>query len=177
MNINNSVNFGKALVISAFPGMGKSYISRHSEGQKILDSDSSQFSWLLDENGNKIMDSAGNPIREPNFPNNYMKHIKDNIDTADIIFVSSHENVRKALNDCGIEHCIVYPEEGMKDEMIKRYVARGNDNKFVEMMKKNWHLFLDGIKKDKCPNKIEITHGQYLSDVMPEIKRKMDMNV
>ncbi len=177
MNINRCVSFGKAIVVSAFPGMGKSYIAKHSDGKKVLDSDSSQFSWLLDSNGNKILDDNGKPIREPNFPNNYMQHIKDNIDSADIIFVSSHENVRQALNDENIDHCIVYPREDMKEEMIHRYITRGNDKNFVEKIKENWDKFLEGIKNDKCPNKIEIQPGQYLSDVMPEIKQKMDLSV
>jgi hypothetical protein len=41
--------------------------------------------------------------RNPDFPNNYIKHIQDNIDKVDYIFVSSHEVVRKALNEVGID--------------------------------------------------------------------------
>ena len=40
-------------IISAFPGTGKSvYHQKHKE--TTLDSDSSNFSWIIDENGNKV---------------------------------------------------------------------------------------------------------------------------
>ena len=66
-----------ALVISAFPGCGKStYYNMYKDTQKILDSDSSEFSWIKDENGNNTKE------RNPEFPMNYINHIKDNLHTA-----------------------------------------------------------------------------------------------
>jgi len=54
-------------IISAFPGTGKSYYhNKHKE--TTLDSDSSNFS-LVVENGEKK--------RNPDFPENYIKHIKE----------------------------------------------------------------------------------------------------
>lgn len=175
--INNSISFGKAMVISAFPGVGKSYIAQNSNGGKVLDSDSSQFSWLRDKQGHKLLDEQGKPIRDPEFLDKYMSHIKDNIDEADIIFVSSHDNVRQALNDEGIPHCIVFPSDNMKDEMLNRYALRGNDAGFINMMKANWANFIEGMKKDPCPNKVVLKQGQYLSDVMPEIKQSLDLYI
>ena len=146
-------------------------------GGVILASDSSQFSWLRDKEGNKILDENGKPVRDPQFLDKYMKHIKDNIDDADVIFVSSHDNVRQALNDANIDHCLVYPDDSMRDEMIDRYEKRGNDTGFIEMMKANWNKFIDGMKQDPCPNKVVLKPGQYLDDVMPEIKQKLDVCV
>lgn len=175
--INNSISFGKAMVISAFPGVGKSYIAQNSNGKKVLDSDSSQFSWLRDKEGHKILDKQGKPIRDPKFLDKYMDHIKSNIDEADIIFVSSHDNVRQALNDEGINHCIVFPSDSMKDEMLNRYSLRGNDTSFINMMKENWSKFIEGMKKDTCPHKIVLQPGEYLSDVMPKIKQSLNLYI
>ncbi len=177
-NITRStMPFGSAMVISAFPGVGKSYIAQSSGGGGILDSDSSQFSWLRDKYGNKILGEDNKPIRDPQFLEKYIKHIKDNIDEADIIFVSSHDNVRKALNDNGIKHCIVFPDDSMRDEMLTRYKKRGNDTGFIEMMKANWNSFINGMKQDPCPNKVVLKSGQYLSDVMPEVKQKLKLYI
>ena len=89
-----------AIVICAFPGCGKSvYYSLnsiyegHKNGKKILDSDSSLFSWIYDNDGNKTSK------RNPEFPGNYIQHIKNNLNSQDIIFVSSHILVRKALRE------------------------------------------------------------------------------
>ena len=90
-------------IISAFPGTGKSvYHQKHKE--TTLDSDSSNFSWIIDENGNKV--------RNTEFPKNYIEHIKENIGKYEFIFVSSHKDVREALlNEC-IFFYLVY--SGMK---------------------------------------------------------------
>lgn len=82
-----------AIVISGFPGIGKSYMYNNMKDLKILDSDSSKFSWVKDEEGKNTKE------RNPDFPNNYIKHIKDNMDSSDIILVSSHKVVRDALKD------------------------------------------------------------------------------
>src|SRR5574344_1219437 len=88
---------GKAAVLSVYPATGKSFFTRKYEFNniKILDSDSSKYIWLYDDNNKKTTE------RNPEFPTNYIQHIKDNLDTADIIFVSSHKSVRDALVEAG----------------------------------------------------------------------------
>lgn len=114
-------------VISAFPASGKSYLfNEHKDSNLVvLDSDSSLFSWI--EKG----------IRHPDFPNNYINHIKGNIGKADIIFVSSHDVVRSALNKHQIDYTLIYPQESLKDEYLKRYKDRGNDEGFISMINSN----------------------------------------
>ena len=90
-------------IYSIFPACGKTWLYEHQEdyGLKILDSDSSEFSWI------RCYDAYGRPttkLRNPDFPNNYIKHIKENIGKYDCIFVSSHKSVREALNAEGIDY-------------------------------------------------------------------------
>jgi spore cortex formation protein SpoVR/YcgB (stage V sporulation) len=54
----------KTLVISAFPGCGKSHFFRNNKDKEVLDSDSSKF------------DKA-------HFPKNYIEHIKSNLGKVD----------------------------------------------------------------------------------------------
>jgi len=54
-------------IISAFPGTGKSFY-HNTHKDTTLDSDSSNFSWLADDK----------TLRNPEFPYNYIKHIKEN---------------------------------------------------------------------------------------------------
>ncbi len=65
----------------------------------------------------------------------------------------------------------------MRDEMLTRYKKRGNDTGFIEMMKANWNSFINGMKQDPCPNKVVLKSGQYLSDVMPEVKQKLKLYI
>jgi len=135
------------LVVSAFPGCGKSHLFRNKGDKKILDSDSSTFD-------------------KSQFPENYIKHIKSNIGDVDIILVSSHKEVRDALVDKGIKFTLVYPNMDIKDEYIQRYIDRGNDGKFVELLKQNWENWVEELNQQSGCEKIKLDSGQYLSDVI-----------
>jgi hypothetical protein len=130
-------------VISAFPACGKSYCFRnHQDEFSMLDSDSSEFSWLKDERDNNTK------VRNPEFPSNYIQHIKENIGKVDMIFVSSHEVVRKALYDNGINVIIIYPNKDLKEEWIRRFKERGNDEGFINFLSNNWDNFIDDIERE-----------------------------
>lgn len=130
-------------VISAFPGCGKTYCyENYQDKYSILDSDSSEFSWMKDESG------ANTKERNPDFHSNYIRHIKDNIGKVDIIFVSSHEAVRKALHDSKIQTVIIYPHKSLKKEWIRRFTCRGNNSQFIEFISNNWDGFIDSIENE-----------------------------
>lgn len=151
----------RAKIISAFPGCGKSYFTnKYASSMVVLDSDSSEYSWVKDVNGNNTKE------RNPDFPNNYMRHIKENMDKADIIFVSSHDVVRKALADNNIEYTSIYPayEEGVKEDFLERYRKRGSTEAFIDFMDNNWYKFVYEMQKDKSPKiKIELVAGAYIT--------------
>jgi len=144
------------LVISGFPGIGKSHFFRKNEkeGKSVLDSDSSLFSWI--EKG----------VRHPDFPNNYIKHIKENLGKSDIILVSSHKNVRDDLVENNIPFTLVYPSRSIKEEYLQRYIDRGSDNPFIKLLDNNWDNFLDEMEQQKGCEKIELEEGKYLSDYL-----------
>lgn len=152
------------LIISAFPGCGKSTYYREnsiyavdgndttvSNRGKILDSDSSLFSWLYDDAGNKIG-------RNPDFPQNYIQHIKDCIGKEDIVFISSHDVVRKALEAERIPYVLVYPQEFLLDDFMKRFKDRGNDEAFIKFQEDNWYKFIYQMRNEKYPIKIELDY-------------------
>lgn len=144
-------------VISGFPAVGKSYLYNNNKGLKVLDSDSRKFSW----------ESEG--VRHPDFPNNYIRHIKRNLGVVDVIFVSSHKVVREALENNGIDYTIVYPNISLKGEYISRYINRGNDDNFIEFLNDNWEEFITDIENERFPVKVELQEGQYMKDVLEHI--------
>lgn len=165
------------IVISGFPGIGKSYITKNKMGidLSMADSDSSLYSWIY-EDGKKT------ETRNPEFPKNYIDHILELIkDGVDIIFVSSHKNVREAMTEAGIEYITVYPDKSLKYEYIERFKARGNDNEFIKFINDNWDRFIDDIEEsEEYP--IKLNSGTYLSSLVLHLtniinKVKMDEKV
>ena len=146
-----------AKIICGFPGVGKSWLfnTQADLGLKVLDSDSSKFSWI----------SPGE--RNPEFPANYIEHIKSNLEFSDIIMVSTHKDVLNGLADAGIDAVLVYPERGLKEEYLQRYRDRGSNDSFVELISNNWDNFVGGLESDdRFSNHIVLTSGQYMRDAI-----------
>lgn len=135
------------MIISAFPGCGKSHYFRNNENKTVLDSDSSTFD-------------------KSDFPRNYIEHIKSNIGKADVIMVSSHKEVREALVENDIFFTLVYPEPSIKEEYIQRYIDRGSPESFVNLLTNNWNNWISELEEQKSCDKITLKEGQYLSDVI-----------
>lgn len=140
-------------VVSAFPGCGKSTLAKNEP--RISDSDSSQFD-------------------KSQFPENYIEHIKKRLAERLCTFVSSHDTVRKAMFDAGIDYVLVYPAMECKDEYIKRYIDRAgtgglmnaDETPFANLMAKNWEDWITQCQKQDGCLHIELQPGQFLADVI-----------
>lgn len=124
------------VVISAFPGTGKSFIFKNQErlsldGKVVFDSDSSTFD-------------------KQHFPANYIAHIKSLL--ADnphcLIMVSSHAAVRQAMREAGIDYILVYPDVVLKPAYLDRYNERGSPRAFCNMMDEKWEDFIESCMRD-----------------------------
>lgn len=145
-------------IISAFPACGKTYVFKNFKDKVILDSDSSKFSWVI---------VANNKVRHPDFPENYINHIKENIGKVDYILVSSHEEVRRALEKAGIDFYLVYPDKSLKEEWIGRCFLRGSGEGFCQLIADNWDNWIDGLEEDSKKHKsIKLINGEHLSNVI-----------
>ena len=150
----------KTIIISGFPGVGKSHLCKEMcefPYLKIYDSDSSNFSWL--EPG----------VRNPDFPNNYIKHIKSLIGVADYILVSSHEVVRKRLAEENIRYVLVFPGHDLYDEYMSRYRMRNSSEAFIDHISKNFHSFVNQCENDIFAIRYELGAGCFLSDTIRDM--------
>lgn len=149
-------NMKKTKLVLGFPGVGKSMYYMKKKGKiDVLDSDSSTFS-------------------KDGFPSNYIEHILENIGTHDIIFISTHEVVRKALKSIDIfsnENVegvyLVYPDLSLKDEYIKRYKERGNNKQFIEVLDKMFDNWVEELNNESNKFiKIKLNDSNYyISDL------------
>lgn len=169
------------MIISAFPACGKTYAfekMKDIKGLKVLDSDSSKFSWVEQpiDAGWISEDLADTKypikVRNPKFPANYIRHIKDNMESYQYIFVSSHKAVRDAMNDNNIPYVLIYPDRSLLDTWVGRCYVRGNDKKFVDTLIENWDKWITECEEENgCSEKIKLQYNQYLLDVIEERSR------
>ena len=153
------------LVVSAFPACGKTVAyNKYKDSKTILDSDSSEFSWIKDEFGNNTKE------RNLDFPNNYIQHIKDNLGKTDIIFVSSHLNVRQSMKDNDINYITIYPSKECRLEWVGRMYLRGNDAKFISFINDNWDNFMFDIKNEPHGTQLWfLEHNKCIEDCLESI--------
>lgn len=132
-------------IVSAFPGCGKSYLSK--KHPHISDSDSSHFDKRY-------------------FPGNYLDHIQAIYDRGACSFVSSHALVREGLVKHGLPFVLVYPALYCKEEYLERYRLRGSPQAFIDLLDKNWETWISECEAQAECIHIRLTKGQYLSDVI-----------
>ena len=138
-------NKAETLIISGFPGIGKSFLTKEF-GNSVSDSDSSKFD-------------------KKDFPKNYIKHIKDLIGKKKIILVSSHKEVLDELEKLDSNFIIISPERELKEEYIQRYKDRGSSEEFVKLLTEKWNNFIDDVEKPrKNAWKIKLKKGEFLKD-------------
>lgn len=185
----------KAVVISAYPCCGKSYCYEKLKKQYVmLDSDSSQFSWItrkpteeeVKEYAEHLKEKRepliGNDFliekyrnseiraRNPEFPANYIKHIQEYMNEVDIIFVSSHLEVRKALQEAEIEYVTVYPDPDLLEEWVGRMYLRKSPEAFIKFQIEKWEEFTKGVDNEPHGKYVHrLKPRQYLSDVIDDI--------
>ena len=148
----------KTIVVSAFPGKGKSYMTKSSV-LNITDSDSSKFSWIY-KNGIKTDE------RNPNFIPDYIDHIKSCIKSGeyDVIFVSSHEDVRRALAAAKIPYFLIYGYQSDKEDYLELYRERGNTEKFIENISSNYKKYVESMDKETFPIKIKLHAREFIDE-------------
>lgn len=151
-------NNNKGLVISGFPGVGKSTaaVEWRNKGYKVIDLDSSTFSKGSTTLGNQAFD----------WVTEYVNSIYQHQLEYDFIFVSSHDNVRTQMGNKGIDFYLVFPRKDQKNYYITRYKSRGSSEPFINMLNTKFNMFVDGCLNDKYGKQVILRNGLYLSDIL-----------
>ena len=88
----------------------------------------------------------------------------------DYIFVSTHENVREALNEAGIDFYIVFPNISLKEEWVGRCFLRGSGETFCKLIANNWNDWIVQLNQELNNHKgYVLQHGEYLSDALKHL--------
>lgn len=117
-----------AILISAFPGLGKTYLYQHYKDRlKILDLNTERF-------------------EGDDFPGNYIAEVEKRLNDYDLILLSSDRNVRYALNDAGLDFDLFFPSKERKNELIEIYVTNRKSRDFIMNLDHNFYDIIDEIE-------------------------------
>lgn len=146
------------IVISGFSGIGKS-IATKAFKDRVIDLESSEYS--------KKEDGTTNPL----WPKNYVQkiHYEYYSGANKIILISCHENVRKLLHAESLPFLIVLPHDGLKNEYLIRWLARGSSMKFIQDMNDNWYKYIMSCVEDPAPKIYLESSDKYLVDIIRRI--------
>ena len=149
--IVGNIHEGKdTIIISGFPGVGKSFLGKNNDD--FIDLDSSRY--------------AGEDRWQ-----RYKERIEDALGIYKYIFVSSHQETRDILNELGLKYYVVYPDKNLKEEYLKRYKERGSKEDFIDLMDNNFESFIDSIENNS-PNGVKVKLTKY-SDFLKTVIYKL----
>ncbi|QBZ70678.1 hypothetical protein pETSU_097 [Edwardsiella phage pEt-SU] len=163
------------LVVSATPGTGKSTITKNAEKYGLnhchvhYDNHTREYELTVPNSPLvPVFDSDSSTFDKSEFPGNYIKHIKEVLAKFPdvVIFVSSHDNVREAMAEAGINYVLAYPERELKGDYLERYKERGSPEKFIALMDEKWNDFIDSVQADKAERHLVLSEGEFLVDVL-----------
>src|SRR5690606_6932294 len=110
-------------------------------------------------------------VRNPEFPKNYMEHIKKVKDRFDIVLVSTHRDVLNAIHEEGLKAIVVYPHISLRYEYMNRYKRRRSPKSLIDFIYDNWTEFIMDLENDNRFETLCIESGVYLSDVIPYLAK------
>ena len=151
----------KGLIISGFPGIGKTTAERVC--RESIDCESTPFHYAFDPNS-----QFGVEKENSNWVTEYVDFIENSAKDGkyNFIFISSHLKVREELDMRMIPYIVVVPRKELKDEYLTRYVKRGDCAEFIIEVSESWNEWLDEIEKN-APAIVHLEAGQVLSDILP----------
>lgn len=153
-------------IISVFSCLGKTYLA--SKYENILDLEASYYKWIYNDKelAKDVEKRKGvtDRILNPNYPENYLDAIAQNIDKYDIILITPEKVIRDILREKNIDYYIAYPENS--EFVMERAIKRGNNTHFAHSLKISYKKW----RPDKNEKTLVVKDHEYLEDVLKRNK-------
>lgn len=154
-------------VVSAFAGLGKTYLAKYND--KFIDLESSDYQWLENDKYGDKEQSKGNTekVKNPSFPNNYVEEMKKLVAKGKVPLIAAQPEVIEAASKAGLYIVMAYPSLDSKKDILKRYKDRGNAAGFIKLMEGNFEKFVESMKSNVYAIfSIEVEKGEFLTDYL-----------
>ncbi|KAF3763673.1 hypothetical protein M406DRAFT_74249 [Cryphonectria parasitica EP155] len=152
------------LIIAGYTCIGKTTFTNKKElwrdlgVSEVVDLDSSTYS------------------REPDFPHNYLKAIRQKADEdgVRVVLVATFPGVATKLKEEGYYVAQIYPQKDSKEQWLQRLEARekeGKESRLYKLVEKNWDIWFDDMGRRDVSKSVTVCSEDYLSTVIGEICR------
>lgn len=176
------------IIVEGFAGTGKTTMANKYEN--VVDLNSSDYHWVYeDKNISEKRKGDSKRILNPEWPDNYINELFRLKELYDIVLsyqsIKVGQRIQYVYNYMPI---LCYPSKECKEEYIKRYKQRGNNEDWINMFEEHFDEWIDLIgESDKrkiimLPNEgIEdslLREGiieKYIEDGKEKIKLKGDV--
>lgn len=156
----------KSLIVSAFPGCGKTFFVNITNGKygeySVVDKDNGSLSTDIDYS-------------------NYANEIIDLIGKFDIIFITQYPEVLSHLNKNGYKCVIVAPNNTkycskkskslIKQQWFGRFTIRKNTNDWIDLLNNNYEEWtsLSHLQAMQPSEIILLNQNEYISDIIEDL--------
>lgn len=164
----------KTLVISAYTCCGKTYASKHMKDYDILDIDVSKFKTIKRLPNEEEVEKERqwwNQLKQqiisvdnPDFPDNFVQYIKENIGKVDIIFVDSDIRIRQWLNEAKIKFVTIYPWSSCLQEWVGRMYLQDYPDFIIRNKINGWHHEVYHVKEPYGDQFFRLSCGKYINE-------------
>jgi hypothetical protein len=158
------------IFVYASTATGKSTCAK--KYKNVIDMESTIYKYLNNEYEKEEAKGKMDRMLNPDWPNNYFKKLEEVKEKYDYILISD-EICNEFLVKNNYSYWWVYPSIGLKDEYLKRCKDRGNSKEFIDYYDSLWEEWYYFCKNDpNASRRIELKKGQYLEDVLDDLKLK-----
>lgn len=166
----NSTRKGKIIV--AFAGTGKTCCAKKHEN--VLDFDYLHFKFTYPEEmiKNKTFEELkgveeGRDIN-PLWPKNFITQLLENVQKYDVVLVPANDEILDCLEEINLEYILCYPKTECKPIYMKRYLVRGNNQKWIKRIEENFEQFVKDMEA-RSSKKIILEKNETLEDKLIEM--------
>lgn len=136
-------------IIAAFCGTGKTYICNQTNINAI----EIEY-WKYKNEG---------------LQKEYIGDVKKQIGNVDYIFISTEPEGLKLLQEQGISIILIYPENGLRNDYLDRFIDRDSPYDFIGSFMKYWDKWINELKEQKYCKHIILNENEYLLDKILQI--------
>lgn len=163
------------MIIAAFPASGKTYFCEKFP-DRAVDFESMPYKYcnyyeVLTIYNKELVKGAYELKLRQDWWIEYFEAIKAMEEATPnlYIFIPPIYKVLEMLKASGIRYTRIYPKRSLLQEYILRCRNRGNTEDFIDVLTTCWDSWVNDVKSDDWADKIELSAGQYLADVVKSV--------